>query len=138
MVVQIRQVCRLRGLTADQIAAELGVPSLKFVWNYGRSALALLDADLPTPMVALGTTRKFRSILKSAGLPSAARRYLEANLAELERRRTTRPRGWSRCSGRRSRPSRPSAQRDRHLRVRAEAKAPTKPPDRWLGCHQPA
>ncbi len=36
--------------------------------------------------MSLGTARKFRSVLKSARLSPAARRCLEANLAELERR----------------------------------------------------
>ncbi len=76
-----------RGLTADQIAAELGVASSNFVWRYGRTARALVDGDLPTaPTVALGTARKFRSILKSCQLSPPARRCLDANLAELERR----------------------------------------------------
>ncbi len=76
-----------RGLTADQIAAELGVASSNFVWRHNRNARALVDGDLPTaPTVALGTARKFRSVLKTAGLSPAARRYLEVNLAELERR----------------------------------------------------
>ncbi len=45
-----------RGLTADQIAAELEVSTSNFVWNYDRQIKALLDGDLPTaPTVALGS-----------------------------------------------------------------------------------
>ncbi len=76
-----------RGLQRGQIAAGLGVGSSNFVWNYNRNAGALVDGDQWTaPTVALGTARKFRSMLRSAGLSPATRRYLEANLAELKRR----------------------------------------------------
>ena len=76
-----------RGLDANAIAEELEVASSNFVWNYERFAKALLYGDLPVaPAVALGAARKFRSILKSSRLSPAARRYLEINLQELERR----------------------------------------------------
>jgi hypothetical protein len=76
-----------RGLDAGAIADELGVGTSNFVWNQERTARALLDGNLPgAPTVALGTARKFRSILQSARLSSATRAYLETNLRELERR----------------------------------------------------
>jgi len=76
-----------RGLTADEIAVELEVSTSSFVWSYERMARSLLDGDLPTaPTVAMNVARKFRSILKSKRLSPEARRYLETNLPELERR----------------------------------------------------
>lgn len=76
-----------RGLDANAIAEELEVGSSNFVWNYDRLARALLDGNLPVaPTVALGAARKFRSILRSSHLSTAARSYLETNLQELERR----------------------------------------------------
>ena len=48
---------------------------------------ALLDGNLPTaPTVALGAARKFRSMLRSTTLSTAARSYMQTNLRELERR----------------------------------------------------
>jgi hypothetical protein len=79
--------CNQRGLTADQIATELGVATSNFVWNYTRIATALLEGDLPSaPTMALHTARKFRTILQSVELSAAARQVVESNLAELERR----------------------------------------------------
>jgi len=77
----------LRGLTADGIAAEMGVATSNFVWNYTKVIEALLLGDLPgAPTVALGTARKFRTLLATASLSAATRQYLQVNLAELERR----------------------------------------------------
>jgi hypothetical protein len=76
-----------RGLDARAIAAELGVETSGFVWNYERIAKALLDGNLPSaPSVALIAAQRYRSILKFARLSPAARAYLETNLRELERR----------------------------------------------------
>ena len=76
-----------RGLDAESIAAELGVASSSFVWGYTRKARALLDGDLPTaPSVAQAVARKFRTLLRSGRLSPAARRVLEINLDELDRR----------------------------------------------------
>ena len=76
-----------RGLTADEIAAELEVESSNFVWSYNRYVKALLQGDLPTaPTVALSTGRRFRSILKKGRLSPESVRVLEWNLTELERR----------------------------------------------------
>lgn len=76
-----------RGLTAEQIAAELGVDTSNFVWNQTRYAQALVNGELPSaPTVALAAARKFRTILKSVQLSEEAKRVLEVNLAELERR----------------------------------------------------
>lgn len=76
-----------QGLTADEIATDLGISTSNFVWNYDRVGRALVDGDLPTaPTVALAAARKFRAVLKTARLSPPARRFLELNLAELERR----------------------------------------------------
>ncbi|WP_344504491.1 GIY-YIG nuclease family protein [Dactylosporangium maewongense] len=78
---------RRRGLTPDEVAAELQVATSGFVWNVSRTIKALVEGDLPTaPTVALAVSRKFRSILRSSRLSSATRMYLEVNLTELERR----------------------------------------------------
>jgi hypothetical protein len=75
-----------RGLNARAIATELGVRTFGFVWNYERIAEALLDGNLPrAPTVALSAAQRYRSILRSARLSTAARAYLETNLRELER-----------------------------------------------------
>jgi hypothetical protein len=76
-----------RNLTADEIAAELGVATSNSVWNYNQTIRAVLEGVLPTgPTVALGVARKFRSLLRAGGVSETARRYLEINLIELERR----------------------------------------------------
>lgn len=60
-----------RGLSADQIAQELGVETSNFVWNYDKLARALAEGELPTaPTVALAAARKFRAVLKTARLCS--------------------------------------------------------------------
>lgn len=79
-------LCRERGLTADQIAAELGVATSGFVSNYSRTIRALVDGDLPTaPTLANATAKTFRRLLKEGGWSPAAHRYLERNMAELDR-----------------------------------------------------
>ncbi len=78
---------RERGLSADQIAAELGVATSGFVSNYSRAILSLTHGDLPNaPSLALGTARTFRRYLREHDWSPAAYKYLERNLAELERR----------------------------------------------------
>jgi hypothetical protein len=75
-----------RGLSAEQIAAELHVSTSNFVWNYGRILAALLEGDLPTATtVALAAARKVRALLRLAWRQDV-RTYLETNLVELERR----------------------------------------------------
>lgn len=77
---------REQGLTADQIAADLGVASSGFVSNYSRTLRALIDGDLPTaPTLALAAARTFRRLLREGDWSPAAHKYLERNLAELER-----------------------------------------------------
>ena len=76
-----------RNLTADQIAAELGVSTSNFVWNYQRTIETLIDANLPrAPTVALQTARRVRTILKQRHLSTGARSYLEGLLEDLEQR----------------------------------------------------
>ncbi len=76
-----------RDLTADKIAAELQIETSNFVWNYKQTLKALLEGDLPAkPSVTLSVSRKFRTLLKNDSLSPAARRYLQTNLTELERR----------------------------------------------------
>lgn len=75
------------GETADQIRVARGAALPNFVWTYNRLILALLAGDLPTsPSVALGTARRFRSILKQKELSPATRTELERRLAILEER----------------------------------------------------
>jgi hypothetical protein len=76
-----------QGLDRGAIAAELEIETTSFVWNYERIVRALLEGNLPgAPTVALSAARRYRSILRSAHLSTAARSYLETNLRELERR----------------------------------------------------
>lgn len=76
-----------RGLGPDEIAAELGVATSGFVWNYSRTLRALTEGDLPTaPTLAIGAVRTFRRLLKSKEWTPASHRYIEHNIAELDRR----------------------------------------------------
>src|SRR5690349_11212643 len=77
---------RERGLTADQIASELGAATSGFVSNYWRTIRSLVDGDLPTaPSLANGAARPFRRFLKEGEWSPAAHQYLERNMGELER-----------------------------------------------------
>lgn len=75
------------GLSADEIAARLGVTTSSFVWNYRRIIEALLLGAVPdSPSMALATARRFRSLLRDRTLPRDVREYLELKQDELERR----------------------------------------------------
>lgn len=74
-----------RGMRANAIAADLGVATSRFVWNYERVIKALLRNDLPeAPYVALSAARTFRSFLRR-DLSAETRSYLDAALEELEK-----------------------------------------------------
>lgn len=76
---------RVKGLTADQIAEELGVKTSNFVWNYTQILDALIKRDLPTaPSVARQVARRFRSLLKREWSEDVRRR-LEEDLRKVER-----------------------------------------------------
>jgi hypothetical protein len=76
-----------RGLSADEIAAELGVATSNFVWNQSRLLRALTEGDLPTaPTVAIGAVRTFRRFLRSKEWTPETHKYLERNITELDRR----------------------------------------------------
>ena len=50
----------LAGETPDQIRIARGAERPNFVWNYNRTARALIDGDLPTaPTIAEGIARTF-------------------------------------------------------------------------------
>lgn len=75
------------GASAEEIATSLDVGTSNFVWNNARMIKALTEGDLPTaPSVATMTARKFRAFLAGQNLSLLARKVLETNLAELERR----------------------------------------------------
>jgi hypothetical protein len=75
------------GETPEQIQAARGAERPNFVWTYQRWIRAILEGDLPTsPSVALGTARKFRSILKQKTLTPSTRTELERRLRILEER----------------------------------------------------
>jgi len=79
-------LCLDRGLTADQIAIELGVATSGFVSNYWRTIRSLVDGDLPTaPSLADKALRTYRRLLREGDWSSEAHSYLERNMAELER-----------------------------------------------------
>jgi hypothetical protein len=76
------------GLTAEEIASQLGVTTSYFVWNNSRMIDAILDRDLPrAPTVALQSARKFRTLLKLEWSP-LVRERLQTDLAILESRAT--------------------------------------------------
>ncbi|WP_448060253.1 hypothetical protein [Cellulomonas hominis] len=76
-----------RGLAADAIAAELGVRTSNFVWNYRVIAEALLDGTVPaSPNIAKQAAGRCRA-LRSAGPASGeVRDYLSALEGQLNRR----------------------------------------------------
>lgn len=75
-------------LSAEEIAAQLGVTTAYFVWNYSKMIDALLDRKLPqAPTVALQSARKFRTLLKREWSPAVHQRLI-ADLAILESRAT--------------------------------------------------
>jgi hypothetical protein len=77
----------MAGETPDQIRIARGAERPNFVWTYNRTAKALLDGDLPTaPVVALGTARTFRRILKENTFSNETRAELERRLHILESR----------------------------------------------------
>ena len=85
---RVGEVYRLleEGLGADAIAERLEGGAAG-AWRYRRMVWALLDGSLPTaPTIALAAARRYRTVLKTPTLLTAARRYLQANLDELERR----------------------------------------------------
>ncbi len=76
----------LRGLEPEAIAAEAGVDTSNFVWNYSRIIEALLQRKLPqAPTVALQSARRYRTILRAEWSP-AVRQRLTDDLETLERR----------------------------------------------------
>ena len=85
---RVGEVYRLleEGLGADAIAERLEGGAAG-AWQYRRMVRALLDGSLPTaPTIALAAARRYRTVLKTPTLSTAARAYLQANLDELERR----------------------------------------------------
>lgn len=76
---------RERGLSAEEIAAELDVKTSNFVWNYSQILDALLKRDLPTaPSVATQVARRFRALLKREWSDSVRLR-LQEDLEKVER-----------------------------------------------------
>jgi hypothetical protein len=85
---RVGEVYRLleEGLGADAIAEPLEGGAAG-TWQYRRMVRALLDGSLPTaPTIALAAARRYRIVLKTPTLSTAARAYLRTNLDELERR----------------------------------------------------
>jgi hypothetical protein len=73
------------GETADQIREAFGNSMPNFVWNYTRTARAILDGDLPTaPTVSLSAARTLRRMLKQYDFTPATQKVLESRLAILE------------------------------------------------------
>jgi hypothetical protein len=75
------------GQSPEEIRVARGNERPNFVWNYLRTARAIVDGDLPTaPTVALGAARTLRRILKENEFSSATRAVLEHRLTVLEQR----------------------------------------------------
>jgi hypothetical protein len=73
------------GQTPEEIRSARGAERANFVWNYTRTARALLDGDLPSaPTLALQTARTFRRILKENRFTPEARAELERRISILE------------------------------------------------------
>lgn len=78
-----------RGLSADAIAAELGVRTSNFVWNYKVVAEALLDGKIPaSPHIAKQAAGRSRALRAAARVPDDTREYLVALEARLDRHGT--------------------------------------------------
>jgi hypothetical protein len=74
-----------RGLSAEEIAAELEVSTSTFVWNYSQTLNALLVGKLPSsPSMALASARTFRRLLREGNWSDQTRNYLQHNLNELQ------------------------------------------------------
>ena len=74
------------GESDEQIQEARGAGYPNFIWHYKRFYKALLEGDLPTaPTVASAVARRYRTVLRTAGLSQSAQEYLLANLAVLER-----------------------------------------------------
>lgn len=77
------------GETPDEIRIARGNERPNFVWNYLRTARAIVDGDLPTaPTVALQASRTLRRFLKDHTFSTATRAALDERLAVLESRAT--------------------------------------------------
>lgn len=75
-----------RGLTADAIAAELGVRTSNFVWNYRVIAEALLDGTVPaSPNIAKQAAARSRALRSAGHTSDRLRDYLIALEVELDR-----------------------------------------------------
>jgi hypothetical protein len=73
------------GETADQIREAYGNALPNFIWNYTRTARAILDGDLPTaPTVSLNAARTLRRILKQYEFTPSTKKVLDTRLAILE------------------------------------------------------
>jgi T5orf172 domain len=74
------------GQTPDEIREARGAQKPNFVWNYSRTARAIVDGDLPAAStVALTASRTLRRLLKENVFSPATRQVLEERLTELER-----------------------------------------------------
>lgn len=73
------------GQTPEEIRVALGPTRTTFVWNYLRTARAILDGDLPTaPSVALSASRTLRRFLKQHTFTHMTKDVLEQRLLTLE------------------------------------------------------
>ena len=79
-----------RGLTADEIAAELRVATSNFVFNYRAIADSFLTGTVPSsPHIAAQAAGRCRSILKRGQLSPDAHDYLEELEERLRRKAST-------------------------------------------------
>lgn len=79
-----------RGLSADAIAAELGVSTSNFVWNYSAVADALLSGTVPaSPNIAKQAAGRSRALRAVGHVPSDVREFLVALESRLDRHAAT-------------------------------------------------
>jgi hypothetical protein len=75
------------GDTPEQLKEAYGTQRTTFVWNYMRTAKAIVDGDLPTaPTVALAASRTLRRFLKDHDLSPESTAVLRDRLEVLESR----------------------------------------------------
>ena len=89
------------GESPEEIRVALGNEYPTFVWNYLRTARAILDGDLPTASsVALTAARTLRRMLRQYTFTPEARAVLDSRLTILEATGTSVKRERSRIKAR--------------------------------------
>jgi hypothetical protein len=75
-----------RGMSAQEIAAELGVSTSGFVSNYRTRIKAILDGRAPaSPNIARELSSRIRAMTRASSVSGSAQRYFDQLLVELDK-----------------------------------------------------